>query len=95
MKTIQTDSDVVRGLCCLSTAHISKATAEAMDNDSSDWAFDKLYYGYLVWVEQFKENNQIPEDLKTALAYANNRGCDYLYLDCDGSVVLGLPTFNW
>lgn len=92
-----------RQLLVLSTAHISKATADWLDSrdPKTDWPFCGGHYGEYGWTFYCHESNvgdddhHIPDDLFALMVFARGRGCDNLLLDRDGEEVEGLPTFDW
>jgi len=77
----------------LSTAHLQRATAEAMEahfhnrNKPRKWG-DVLEYGYLVWTGSFDDDEppyiDMPEELAEACVKAKALGCRYILYDQDG-----------
>jgi len=87
----------------LSTAHITRETAEALGSPPSDhtheWLewfsyYDKADYGW--WIPtNSAELKQLPPDLAACIRFAKSNGCDWLCLDCDGPIENCLPTYEW
>lgn len=83
---------------CLSTAHITKATAKILEHpDEIDYVLVKGMddYGWMLCAEYYDENNAMPEDLKRVLDYASRLGCRFVNLDCDEAIIPELPTYEW
>lgn len=92
----------------LSTAHITKETAEKLENRlphfDSFWSaadhiavYDKDDYGWWILVSElnYAELSQLPVDLAACCRLAMRNGCDWLCLDCDGPIEDCLPTYEW
>lgn len=81
----------------ISSGHVSKKTASLLDEDNVGViVYDKKNYGWFIVVSDWQDVElPIPDDLKQCLAYAENCGCDWLCLDCDGEQCLELPFYNW
>jgi len=80
----------------LSTAHITKATADALeaDADTVPWTM-RGTYGFMVWAETDEERNGVHPDLDACLDRAAKQGCQWLRLDCDAEARPDLPTYAW
>ena len=93
----------------LSTAHVTKETAEKMSNDAVNMyantsgvaLYGKSGYGYFVSVpEDLKYNDdtifsEIPSDLLECLKYAFSHDCEWIMFDCDAAKISELPTYEW
>ena len=87
----------------LSTAHITQETAKVLETHSSPWAdydlaiYDKDDFGWWIHLpdEEITELNNVPPDLVECIKLAEQNGCEWLCLDCDGEVVDCLPTYEW
>lgn len=82
----------------ISTAHISKATNELLENNAAGIvAYPKGEYGWLILVNNWKtEKKYITSDvLKKVLTFAESKGCDWLMLDRDAAEVDELPIYEW
>ena len=87
----------------LSTAHITKQTANCMDEYYELLPnYDKGGYGFFVYVphisilqESSCYQEGLPADLFACLKYAAERDCDWLMLDRDCEAVDGLTSYNW
>ena len=85
----------------LSTAHITKETADLLD--AFDIPFDICIYDkgtaldHCGWflVDWTLSEETIPEDLRACFKLAERNGCEWLCLDCDGPVEDCLPTYEW
>lgn len=85
----------------LSTAHITKETANLLDNVDTPidvCIYDKGtatdHYGWFL-VDWALAGETIPEDLRACFKLAESKGCNWLCLDCDGAVTELLPTYEW
>jgi len=81
----------------LSTAHVSKETAQMLDDDRlSDFVvpYQKGDFGWFIWVPPV-EHEGVPADLRAVLAYARTQQCDWVMLDCDAETIDNLPSFDW
>lgn len=84
----------------LSTAHITKETAEALDNEVFAGCpylvvYQKDDYGWFVYLPSKIEKIDIPHDLKKCMLFAKDLGCDWLCLDANGEVLKYLHIYNW
>lgn len=92
-----------RQLLVLSTACISKATAEWLDSHDprTEWPVCGGHYGPYGWTFYCSEDNEgegdrhIPDDLFAVMQFARAQGCDNLLLDRDASTADALPTWEW
>ena len=81
----------------VSTAHITQETSELLDNDKlSIVVYPKSEYGWFILVCDWDEyENELPKDLKKFLMLAEDQGCNWLCLDCDGEVLGFLDVYEW
>lgn len=91
----------IRRFLDLSTAHISKATNDALGQPGTiDTIYTPTEYGFWIYVPTEIEPDEIqrrriPDDLERLMRYARARDCDYILLDRDGLEEEGLPVFAW
>ena len=88
----------------LSTAHIDRDTAQALDEEPELDAlglsvYDKSAgegesYGWFIYLPE-EIRPDIPECLRAALERAKELGCGVLCLDHDGPEDPGLETYDW
>ena len=95
------------GMLALSTAHISKKTADWLGTggDMPIVYYEHGEYGWLINVPQDESAwaslvveatyDKIPGDLFKAIDRAHDCGCSWLLLDADAGIFPGLPTFKW
>ena len=84
----------------VSTAHISKETAEMLDKDTDTLdivVYNKKEYGWFIYIPFYYDNNKlyIPKDLHNLLIFAKDSSCDWLCLDRDGEILENLETYEW
>lgn len=88
----------------LSTSHIPEKHARAMDAGApfpddtrgDDLSYDRVEYGYLVWVNEDRAlASKLPQPWPDLFALAKKYGCRWIKLDCDGPVVPDYPTWEW
>ena len=87
----------------LSTSHVSWPTTLKVDEWMTQEPCDRpvsiadTHYGWLLCSRpsSFGEASEIPADLAAVLAFAEQRGCDYLILDRDAAASDRLPCFEW
>lgn len=88
-----------RRLIVVSTAHVSKATADTLNNSpASQWPCLGGPYGDYGWFFFCHEENDgtIPAELFDVMVWARkNHRTDNILLDCDADPVEGLPVFDW
>ena len=98
-------------LLTISTAHISRETADLLElavKDDTDLSlpvvFTKGEYGYVVHISEELTGDRnadlnlysdTPEDLYKCQKLAVENGCDWLVLDRDGDIADGLPVYEW
>lgn len=98
-------------LLTISTAHISRETADLLDlavKDDTELSlpvvFMKGEYGYVVHISEEltgdreadrKLYSDTPDDLYACQKLALENGCDWLVLDCDGNYADELPVYSW
>lgn len=90
--------DEIYKMLVLSTAHVTKETADLLDLDEIEGlvVYDKGGYGWFIVVTDYDDDTtNIPDDLEKILAYAKSKGCDWLALDRDGEINNNLPTYVW
>ncbi len=87
-----------RKVLVLCTSHVTKATAELLDNSAAkDWPViggPYADYGWFIYVHD-ENDGKIPDDLWAVCQFANKNGFDNILFDCDASQVDGLPTWEW
>ncbi len=88
--------------CVVSTGHLPREIAEAMDMGRAenimpgalrDLIFDRLEYGYRIWVDM--DDEWIPEDLKHIVLTARREGFKFIEFDCDADKIAGFKTWEW
>lgn len=82
----------------ISTAHITKETAEWLDEKDILIVYKKSDYGWFILVSDWDdvvETEEIPEDLRKILRFADDLDCRWLCLDCDGDILSYLDVYNW
>lgn len=85
----------------LSTAHITKESNEFLRYEAHTCGpvqlivFEKGEYGYLIRVEDHEIEDQVPEDIKSLLEFAESQNCTWMILDRDGEVLESLPRWEW
>lgn len=80
---------------CLSTAHISKATARKIDDGYFDFCLvGKNAFSYTLCSE-FDPEDDLPEDLCRVLEYAGSHDCRFVILDIGEDTIPELPTYGW
>ena len=92
----------------LSTAHLRKGTMTEMDANDIDGIvlWPKGEYGYFVWIPDvgidranncpapFEYPDAVPNELRLALEFGREHGCEFVCFDCDGDTVEGLVTYE-
>lgn len=85
----------------VSTAHIPYYTNDALTNGSVEGVSVKEFHSGEAWLV-YLNVDQTPDpkhsDLAALIAFATQRGYDYLVLDADGDwlpAALGFATFAW
>lgn len=91
----------------ISTAHIPKHTADALDSkpgdaDASELQENLIYtpwgeYGWIIYcgADEAEEVRESHPELSDLMSLCASQGICFLKLDCDASKVDGLPVFNW
>lgn len=84
----------------ISTAHITEETARLLelepDNDNMQLiVYNKADFGWFIYVNEYLENRDIPDDLRKCLELAKENDCKWLCLECDTDVVDGLDEYEW
>lgn len=81
----------------LSTAHLTKNTADRMDN--RQYCIARYAYGALVYVDpwqiEHRDVSTYPKDLLDCIALALDNNCDYILFDQDEEPIEDLPTYDW
>jgi len=91
-----------RRMIVLSTAHLSKGTAQSHSTYREDASLWPIPYGYLCWMwdsHDLVNEKEIPQDLRLALEglqkhYGAQEG-DYIRFDADGPILRRIPTYPW
>lgn len=96
-----------RRMAQISTAHVSRETAASLDaafQNKSGILWDELSYtswgdyGWLFYTGCMPDDGEYATlfpDLKQLFLTMHIQGVEYLMLDCDASVIEGLPTWEW
>lgn len=92
------DQPNVRRFLDLSTVHLSPATRDDWDGDSSrpSWAYPTSY-GWFVWAgsdDTNEEEDGLPAEVVACRKFARTLGCDYILFDADAETVEGLEVFD-
>jgi hypothetical protein len=87
----------IERMLVLSTAHLTELTCNTLLPTWEGPAYEKVAYGWFVYVNLEFLTNDMPEDLKQCTQYAQNPGvsCDWIMFDRDGPTVDELPTYDW
>ena len=84
----------------ISTGHIPKHTADALDADRPE-LYDALSYvhyheyGWIIHASNDDEVNDSHPELARLIRLTRELGAEHLKLDCDAPLVEGLPVFKW
>lgn len=86
----------IRNILVLSTAHLTKGTAETMDGmvDITGYA-NPIAYGYFMHIPHADHDEELPEEVKAACRLARELGCTHLRYDCDGKTYSDLDAYDW
>ena len=95
-----------RRLYVLSTAHLTKQTANNHTTYREDAWLWPIPYGYMTWMWQTDDQmGGIPAELRDAppelidvIRHLRKLGADdgdYIRFDCDGEILRGLNTYEW
>lgn len=80
----------------ISTAHVSKKTAEALNSGQLNILFyHKSEYGWFIYAGSEEDKEGTPEDLQQVIKHAKQLGCVWVVLDCDGEEINELPVYEW
>lgn len=93
----------------ISTAHITKETAEFIDNVCEDGGLSKLIvydkvakyidcteeYGWFIYCNVDLPDLNVPKDLLKVMCFTRDSNCDWLCLDRDGEVIDELDEYEW
>ena len=90
----------IEPLLCLSTAHITKETCDALDDSHRPdlpVCYPNEYGGFVHVCEPciVDESPQGPPDLAEVLAFARSHGIVWIKFDPDGHELDDLPTYDW
>ncbi|MGE5510371.1 MAG: hypothetical protein ACM31O_03855 [Bacteroidota bacterium] len=89
----------VEPMLTISTAHLTPATARALEHRRGEIAltiFDKGDYGWLIHIDTSEPiATSVPADLAALLGYARGLGCVWLCLDRDAATHPEIATFDW
>ena len=89
----------IEPLICLSTAHLSQATTEALLSDDWPMSVYPNEYGAFVLVPIPDTIQQVNEhlypDLLFVLKWAQAEGLQWIKFDADGQVLRRLPVHSW
>lgn len=87
----------------ISTLHVSEETVEKLDAVCDDsmtvdhWmppVYEKDGYGWFIYVDPDRMDEDIPTDLKAVLTYAATSGCTWLCMDADADPIPELPVYE-
>jgi hypothetical protein len=89
--------------CILSTTHLSTATTDLLDRWSSALAHERplavagSFQGWFVSAREVGPivREQLPDDLRSTIRFAHDRGFDDILFDCDARHLPGLPVHDW
>ena len=88
----------------LSTAHVSRATADILNGDAPERdGLKPAIDGHVAdWggkvVPDIDEDSVLclmPADMFRVLLFARDHNCQFVRFDCDADTVSGLPTWDW
>lgn len=85
----------------ISTEHITPETAEKLNkepdaNNMSLCVYEKAEFGWFIHIpEDMDDCEQVPDDLRRCIEFADEQGCEWLCIDCDGETVDELPLHEW
>lgn len=86
----------IHKMLVLSTAHITRETAEKLENDAYALStYPREEYGWFIYIPYDWDEYELPEDLKACIKLAKNNNCVWLCLDCDGLTTHNLPVYDW
>lgn len=82
----------------VSTGHISKETADLLENDNiyELIVYQKDEYGWFIFLSEKDDYYvSIPDELLKLIKFAKDLGCSWLCLDRDGDILEYLEVFDW
>ena len=91
----------------ISTAHVSEKTADLLENNKLKVVvYNKEDFGWFIHLDEdnltnYYDSNDtesyfyVPEELLKLMKFAQDLGCDWLCLDCDGEELEYFDTFDW
>lgn len=89
----------VRNFLTLSTGHVPREVAEALDSNFPDtWPvcggpFNT--FGWFMYAHDEDCEGTIPPELMRVFEYALSVNCNYVLFDCDADVLPALPSWDW
>lgn len=105
MSTNNNESLDITRVLNLSTAHITKNTADTLDRCAlnNDYiplcsVYEKGEYGWYVYIDDSGEPDQIPDelsDIRDCIIFALKHDITCICFDRDTDTVVGLPVYNW
>lgn len=96
--TVEDNSYEVNQMITLSTGHISERTSNLLDDGSLNGIkiYKKEEYGWIIYLlDDSQYEKTIPEDLKTVIRFAWNKGFTVICFDRDAETIDDLPVFYW
>lgn len=87
----------VRNFLTISTAHVTRLTAEWLDTNPSNLGVygGSLEYGWFLWVPTIDVLEDIPEELLNVFKFARKHDCAYVMFDRDGPIEPELQSWDW
>ena len=88
-------------MLALSTAHVTKETADLMDNDKAKGVvlYNKDGAGWFVYIPEACDFDELeddcPSDLYQCMKFALDNGFDWIMFDCGVDVISELPEYEW
>jgi hypothetical protein len=90
-----------RKMLCLSTAHVSEATAKMLNDTpytlwpvvGGPWAYGWLMYAHDERLDS--GDKHFPDDLWECCVFARSKGFDYILFDQDADIADGLTFYSW
>ncbi len=89
-------------MLALSTAHVTKKTAELMDAGKIEGVvlYNKGEYGWFIYIPEDSDEivelqGKIPNDLYECMYFASDNWFDWLMFDRDVEVIDKLPEYQW
>ena len=80
----------------ISTAHVKEHTCNVfLQQDNCPVCAYQFEYGWFIYVPDEDCDQIVPLDLKKIFIFARTYGCNFIKLDCDGTLYSTLPTYEW